>query len=396
MPKYPKIIFNVGEVIGDYECIEKDVSELNNNLQHKWKCKICGHETIDSYNNIKKSHTHSYKKCDKEFFDLEWKNKIINDMKIIEYIEPSKIKLQCIYCRKERVIERSQLNHFLKLKTKLQCINDDCRLNRLLQHDKMTKIDTYTKNGIRYVKYKCNDCGAIRETPYTNFIKAEHCIQRCTKYFYELYNVTKDEIKFMRGSWSSILMRTEKHEHYLNIKNLYKDYVDFVKDILPKLQEYKKKHNIKNIKNKKMEYSVDRINPNRHYEANNTRIASIKLQSINQKRSHNKFLIQNINTKEILLSNSTPDTAKCLQVTVGAIGNLLRGSSKTMTSKITNEKYIGRELTQEEFNEYLKKQTLKKLFMKNNANRQGMYKYYALYIMSLCQPLYKEGAETIL
>lgn len=156
-------------------------------------------------------------------------------------------------------------------------------------------------------------------------------------------------------------MRTEKHEHYLNIKNLYKDYVDFVKDILPKLQEYKKKHNIKNIKNKKMEYSVDRINPNRHYEANNTRIASIKLQSINQKRSHNKFLIQNMNTKEILLSNSTPDTAKCLQVTVGAIGNLLRGSSKTMTSKITNEKYIGRELTQEEFNEYLKKTDIKKI-----------------------------------
>lgn len=361
MPKYPKIIFNVGEIIGDYECIEKDIYVINNNIQHKWKCKICGHETIDSYNNIKKSHTHSYKKCDKEFFDLEWKNKVINDMQITEYIEPSNIKLKCIYCGTERIIERSQLNHFLKLKTKLQCINDDCRLNRLLQHDKMTAIDTYTKNGIRYVKYMCNDCGAIRESMYTNFIKAEHCLQRCSKYFYEYYGATKDEIKFMRGSWSSILLRTEKDKHYLEVKNLYKDYIDFIKDILPKLQKYKKKHNIENIKSKKNAYSIDRINPNGHYEPNNTRIASVKLQSINQKRSHNKFLIKNINTQEIILSNSTPDMAKLLQVKVGSIGELLRKEAKTITSKITNEKYIGKELTQEEFDEYLKKPDIKKI-----------------------------------
>lgn len=344
----------VGLNVNDYTCTKIDVSRSNNNVNHEWTCNICGHTRVTSYHNIVKSSSHNFATCKKEYFDKHFKGLVIGDYKMLEYLNDHKIKVECVYCEHDDIIEPHKMTTRLKHSLPFRCVIDSCRINRqtLLHNDDMSILNTYIIDSIRYVEYKCKICDAVHASTANNFRRAKHGIS-CTEYYIKKYNATDDEVKFVKSTWNTMNNRVGKVDNYHNIVVEYEDLIDYTKDMLPKVQKYKEKHNIKNILSEG-HYSVDRINPYGNYSASNTRVASNKLQSINTKRSHNKFTIFNSDHSIVYASNSTPDMAVVLNVTVGSIGNLLRGDNKSIRSKHDGSVWFGKDVDVNEFEVLMK------------------------------------------
>lgn len=361
-PKYPKLNIYVGMEMNDYICTKIGVSHYNNNIQHEWKCKECGHIKVDSYHNIKRSSTHNFLTCKKEFFDKHYKGLVVGDYRLMEYIKDEHmVRMKCIHCGHERIDTSGNLSDKLRHNSKYSCKVDFCRVKRqsLLHNDNMDIVSTFRGEKSRIVHWKCKACGSEGISSDSTFKRLQHGVA-CTKGYLNMYKCTTDELRFMKGSWSSICGRCGIHPVYIGIENQYEDFTFFVKDILPKVQSYKARHNIEDIM-KDGSYSIDRIDPTKHYNPDNTRIASAKLQSINTKRSHNKIKVIDTVNNIVYVSNSTPDMAVLMQVAVGTIGNVLRGDSKSCYSRDGIRRFLAYDVTQEEYDNLLKDDNIIKI-----------------------------------
>ena len=280
---------------------------------------------------------------------------MVGDYQLMEYIKDEHmVRMKCVHCGHEKFAIPGDINTKIRRNGGFPCDVDFCRAKRqsLLQNDEMIVVGTFLTKTVRYVKWKCKFCGAEGVSNSGAFKKLRHGIS-CTKGYLKMYNCTTDELRFMKGSWSSICGRCGIHPVYIDIENQYEDFTFFVKDILPKVRSYKTRHNIKDIM-KDGSYSIDRIDPTKHYNPANTRIASTKLQSINTKRSHNKIKVIDTVNNVTYVSNSTPDMAVLMQVAVGALGNVLRGDVKSCCSRDGIRRFLAYDITQEEYDNLLK------------------------------------------
>lgn len=115
-----------------------------------------------------------------------------------------------------------------------------------------------------------------------------------------------------------------KNTHYKEyggrgIKLLYKSAVDLYLDFADEIREYAKTHELRDC-------TFDRIDVNGNYEKSNLRIASQTIQSTNTTRKK-LFIIENGN--ERILSDSAMECGRYLNLNGRAIGNVVRGASKS-------------------------------------------------------------------
>lgn len=291
------------------------------------KCQICGHAKINKLSNLKKQDNHhSMYNCKEDFYGTDLLGKIYGDYECIECTNINKkfvLTLKCKICGHIKHLLNSELrdmNHSI-----LQCDWDFPKniVGQLYGDYKVISYDESAETAYK-AKYEC-ECVFCHTKANVTFHTLDSSQMKHGDYC--MTNVPDSEYKTVIASrFYNMKQRccnpnNTNYPHYggRGIKLKYEHAVDLYYDFIDELVEHSKTHSLRDS-------TFDRIDVNGDYEKDNLRITTQSVQSTNTTRKK-YFVITN--GTETILSDSAMEVGRYLSVNGRAIGNLIRGCSKS-------------------------------------------------------------------
>lgn len=307
---------------GDYE-VTKILGRKNKNQYYELRCKICGHtKECGQSNLLRQDNTHSPRNCQYDYY------KILIGNKFGDYICTNIIKtnrgyraiMKCSVCG--NITEKHANSDLTKIHDGFSCgkLYHEGLLGRIFGDLQIIELWEYKYHTMFY-KCKCVKCGIESQQSLAsikrNIKHGTHCLQQIPDSpiktaIIQRYNDMKQRCTNHNNS-------NFKHYGKRGIKLLYESSVDMYIDFAEELQKHSQKYGLQNS-------TFDRIDVNGNYEKHNLRITTQLVQNVNTTRK-TIFIIQK--GKEKILSDSSSACGKYLKVNGRAIGNLVRGQSKT-------------------------------------------------------------------
>ena len=309
-------------IYGDYEVLEV-LGRKNNNQYYKLKCKICGHIKECGQSNLQRQdNSHSQRNCQydyyKDFIGEKFGDFVCTD--IIKSKKGYRAIMTCNVCGSTtNVHANSNLEKYHNGNSCLKSFHEDL-IGKTFGDLQVIKLNGYKYHTMFY-RCKCIKCGI--ESNHTlaslkkNIKHGTHCLKQIPN------SPVKKAIiqRFYDMQQRCNNPNNNNYIHYgeRNVKLLYEHAVDLYLDFAEELEKHAQKHGLHNS-------TFDRIDVNGNYEKSNLRITTQTIQNTNTTRK-TIFIIQK--GKEKILSDSATECGKYLGFNVRAIGNLVRGQSKT-------------------------------------------------------------------
>ena len=309
-------------IYGDYEVIEM-LGRKGNNRYYKLKCKICGHIKECSQSNLQKQdNSHSPRNCQYDYYrgliGKKFGDYICTD--ILKNNRGYRAALVCDVCGNTANIHANAITE--KYHSGNNCTNlfHKKMIGKVFGDLEIIELSGYKHHTMLY-KCKCVKCGIESKQTLASLKKeikhGEHCLL-------QIPNTPIKKAIVQRHA--NMKQRCEnKHnknfEHYgkRNVKLLYEHSVDLYLDFAKEFERHAEKYGLRNS-------TFDRIDVNGNYDKDNLRITTQTIQSTNTTRK-TIFIIQK--GKEKILSDSYAECGRYLGINGRAIGNLVRGKSKT-------------------------------------------------------------------
>lgn len=302
-------------------------SELNIKNKYNDKlivvyCNICGHTKIVTKKNfLKQNRNHSQLNCHKTWY-IKLIGEIFGDYKVINY-NYNKIILQCIKCGHIKEVNQEDFKYQSFLHSAHTCNEDFYKYMIGSSFGDYIIIDFFKHNKIIKFVLKCRICNQIiyrtlQELNRRKIINhGTDCIKAIPNSIYKKIILQRYWSIYARCNNKNSSNYSEYGGRGIQLK--YKYAVDFYLDYIDEFIKFSKTHGINNS-------TFDRINVNGNYEKGNIRLATQSIQSTNTRRK--KFFIISCNNEKIIGDNTSTIT-KYIGSTSSAVGNLIRGSSKT-------------------------------------------------------------------
>lgn len=316
-----------GTIFEDYKIVNFIERKYNQNY-YEVTCLKCGHTKVISETNIKRqNNNHSKQNCKNDYY-AEYLNKQFGDYYTTEIIKTNNngylFKCICIKCGHIALKSLEELNKINGIKHSYQQCNDDyCKyyLGKQFGDFKIIKYLGYYNNDVNYLA-ECTICHekinrSLHSLIKNNYIHGDICLKAIPNSIYK----TAIIIRFNDMKQRCNNKNHNKYSNYggRNIKLQYKYPVDLYHDFIDELKNHANKYGLKNS-------TFDRIDVNKDYCKDNLRIATQEIQNINT--TDRKFFIL-YKDNEKIISDSAMHVGRYLSINGRAIGNVIRGSSKS-------------------------------------------------------------------
>lgn len=230
-----------------------------------------------------------------------------------------KILCKCKVCGNEKIVEQSNLDRGLFTHS-----GTNCKENYYNGFINNRYGDLIINKYIGNYKYEC-EC-AICKTKSIRSLKTittrniQHGAECLKQYPDDEYKtIIAKRFECMNQRCNNPNNNNYKHYGARGIKLKYKHAVDLYIDFIDELKEHCKTHTVRDS-------TFDRIDVDGDYEKNNLRITTQSVQSTNTTRMK-IFIIEK--DDERIISDSSAAAGKYIKASASAVGNLVRGSSKT-------------------------------------------------------------------
>lgn len=314
------------ETVYDDYIIMKDLGYRNSNRHYLVKCRVCGHEKECSFTNLKRQDNHHSARNCKDDYYAPFVGEQHGDYIITAiYNNAGKYNatVQCSVCG-HTVSGIHAREAFKERRHNATTCRDDYykqAIGNVYGDIKIVGLGGYTKGGNKQYVCKCTKCGVQSlETMLSlkRFPKhGAHCLKAIPPSPYKTAVMRRFSDMYQRCNNPN----NNNYKHYggRGIKLRYESAVDLYLDFYDELVEFAKTHGLKDS-------TFDRIDVNGDYEKGNLRIASHSVQSTNTRRKKVFILSKG---DERVLSDSSAAAAKYIGSTASAVGNVVRGASKT-------------------------------------------------------------------
>jgi hypothetical protein len=258
---------------------------------------------------------------------MDYLNNLIGnvfDDYIVESVNNKEITIKCLICSNIKKIKTHQIKTCSYKHSASNC-KDKYYINEIGKiyedYQIISVLGKYNKSPEVYCKAKCLRCDTIAITKLSAIKKGlkhgKYCIKQLSnsdikkviiERFYDMYNRCNNP-------------NNNNYLHYggRGIKLMYDNPIDLYNDFAEELKNHAKIHGLHNS-------TFDRIDVNGNYEKSNLRITTQTIQNINTTRKR-LFIVKKGN--EVILSDSAMEVGRKYKANGRAIGNLIRGKSKS-------------------------------------------------------------------
>lgn len=317
-----KIFLN--ELYDDYMVVE--ILERKGGHQfYKLKCQKCGHvKTCADSNILKQNNNHSNLNCKLDYYK-DFIGKHFGDYVCIDVLNENgenKLLLECSICKITKKINLHNLKENYEHSVSL-CKNKyfEELIGQIFGDFKVLEIKE-KKYSDAFLICECIKCKtkiniSSKSLLKNNFVHGHICFKylddkKYKKTFSQRFNAMKQRCDNENNN-------NFKHYGKRNIKLKYDFVIDFYYDFIKEFKKHCKKYGVKNS-------SFDRIDVNGNYEKNNLRVTTQKIQNINC-TDRTFFILKKEN--EIVICDSAMHFGKHFNINGRAIGNLVRGQTKS-------------------------------------------------------------------
>lgn len=309
----------------DYEIIE-ELDRRKNNRYYRMRCTICGHEKECAKQNIlKQDNHHSCKNCHEDYYKSLVGNKfgdyICESITFVSKTKGYVANMRCAICGhqvKKHITEELQLHH-----NAYTCENDyhNSLVGKRFGDLIIESVTNEYSYGAVVYDCRCAICGLHSYKIMSSLKKNIKHGTQCLKLIQddELKKIVVQRFYNMYQRCNNPKNTNYKHYGGRGIKLMYDNAIDLYNDFADELREYAKTHDIRNC-------TFDRIDVNGNYEKSNLRIATQQIQSVNSTRKK-LFIIEK--DGERILSDCASECGRYLNLNGRAIGNMIRGKSKS-------------------------------------------------------------------
>lgn len=313
-------------VYDDYRII-KDVGRRNSNRYYLVKCEVCGHEKECSLTNLKKQDNHHSKYNCKADYYAEFIGKAYGDYIVADiYHSDSKFlaSVRCTVCghivKDMLVADALRLRYHSAVACREDYYNDI--IGRTYGDLEIIEHAGYRESQRQHLFLcECTKCGM-------RSVESLLTLRRDPKHGMRCFKLVPDSPykATVARRYNNMVQRctnpnNSNYKHYgaKGVKLLYESPMDLYKDFYDDLVEHSKKHGLRDS-------TFDRIDVNGNYERDNLRIATQSVQSTNTRRKRVFILCKG---NERVLSDSSAAAGKYIGSSSSAVGNVVRGESKT-------------------------------------------------------------------
>lgn len=308
----------------DYKII-KYISNKSHQKQYLCQCMKCGHVKNISLQNIKKQSLNcSYRNCKRDYLS----NLIgvsIEDYTFVSVTDDNKIIAICNKCSNHKIIKTCNLKTISFKHSASSCSDNyyNNEIGNIYGDFKIINILGKIHKNIPevYCEAKCLKCNITVVKKLSSIQKLIYHGVECIKSLEdsEIKKVVIERFNDMQQRCNN--PNNDNYSHYggRGIKLLYNSSIELYNDFKDELKHHAKQFGLSNS-------TFDRIDVNGNYEKSNLRIATRSIQNVN-KRNKRLFIIKR--NDDIVISDSAMEVGRVYKINGRAIGNLIRGNSKS-------------------------------------------------------------------
>lgn len=313
-------------IYGDYRVIAK-LGRRNNNQYYRLKCVVCGHEKeCGATNLLKQDNHHSKLNCKEDYYapyiGQQFGDYVITDISLFGN-KGYCATIKCVVCG--HTVEHMPFTKAIEHRHHSAYVcHDDyhrCLIGKTFGDLIVTEVVGHNNDVAMLYKCKCVKCGTESIELMQGLKKlpkhGAHCFKRIPPSPYK--DVIAQRFWNMYQRCNNPNNNNYKHYGGRGIRLCYESPVDLYLDFYDEMVEFSKTHKLSNS-------TFDRIDVNGNYEKNNLRVTDHCVQSTNTRRKK-VFILSKGN--ERVLSDSSAAAAKHIGSTASAVGNVVRGASKT-------------------------------------------------------------------